>query len=311
MPTKKQVIQSLVNKDGSRVEMPAWFQGFSDNIWGNLAHPNVYVAEAQPQYPPGTKYVEGERVFWYTKYVGKSTASTWIYSSIAATAGDDLMGKFLMNTGFPVTYASTYTYGVTGTKTVEVDTTTLTVEKVTDYYSGGWMSGKDTAPSDARFFFRRIVAADYAAAKTVGGSAKTLVNTLTVDQDIVDTFTAMALSLTPNPFKHATWLSGDANAMYTMPLGASMVNNPTATYYCWVQTFGPTGLLQITNSAEGANERETIYYIYGDGSVQPAVAGASNVGGYPTAGYLIPNAISETGSGQDDNYPIVFLTFKR
>ncbi len=308
MPPSIPVIQSLVNKDGARVEMPAWYQG--QRGWGNLGHPNVYVAEGQAQYPVGTKYTEGSRVFWYVKYVGKSTASTWIHTSIAATAGDDLMGKFLMNTGFPVTYSSTYTYGITDTKIVEVDTTTLAVEKFTDYYSGGWVSGKDTAPSDARFFFRRIVAADYSAAKTVGGSAKTLVNTLTVDQNLVNTFTAIALSLTPNPWKHATWLAGDANSTYWYPLGASMVNNPTATYYCWVQTYGECGLLHITNTTEGANEREVIYYIYADGSVQPAVAGASNTGGYPEAGYLVQNSISETGSGQDDPYPIVFLTLK-
>jgi hypothetical protein len=289
--------------------MPAYFQGAER--WGNLEHPNVYVADSQPQYPEGTVYIEGKRKFVYTKYVGKSTASTWIHTSIAATNGDDLMGKFLMNTGFPVTYASTYTYGLTGTKIIEVDTTTLAIEKFTDFYSGGWVSGKDTAPSDARFFFRRIKAADYSAAKTVGGSAKTLVNTLTVDQNLVNTFTAMALSLTPNQWKHATWLAGDANAMYTSPLGACMVNNPTANYWCWVQTYGETGLLQITNTMEGANERETLYYCYADGSVQPAVAGATNVGGYPEIGRSIPNAISETGSGQDDNYPIVFLTLMK
>ena len=301
--------QSLINVGGARVELPAYAQG--ELGWDNIAFPNVYLAEVNQRYPVGTVYVEGKRRFVYTKYVGKSTASTWIYSSIAATNGDDLMGKFLMNTGFPVTYTSTYTYGLTDTPLVEVDTATLAVEKVTDYYSGGWVSGKDTAPSDARFFFRRIVASDYSAAKTVGGSAKTLVNSLTVDQNLVNTFTAMALSLTPNQWKHATWLAGDANSTYWYPLGACMVNNPTAAYYCWVQTYGECGLLHITNTTEGANEREVIYYIYADGSVQPAVAGASNTGGYPEAGYSIPNSIAETGSGQDDPYPIIFLTLQK
>lgn len=302
-----QVIQSLVNKDGARVELPPWFQGAVG--WGNLAHPNVYLAEAQAQYPPGTKYVEGDRIFRYVKYVGNQASSAWIYSSIAATNGDDCMGRFLFNASYAATYASTYTYGVTGTNTVEVDTLLTTVEKANNFYSGGWMSGKDTAPADARFFFRRILAHDYSAAKTVGGSAKTLVGTMTVDQNLVDTFTAMALSLTANPYKRIVWRSGDGDAIYGQAIGASMCNNPTVNYYCWVQSSGPCGCLHISTDFGGASERETIYNLRGDGAVDPSIdqTGKAQTG-YPTVGYLLPCSISETGSGQDDNYPIIWIT---
>ena len=299
-----QVIQSLVNKDGARIEMPAWFQG-SDK-WGNLAHPNVYVADSARQYPEGTKYVEGNRKFRYVKYVGKQTASTWIYSSIGATNGDDCMGRFLFNASYAATYASTYTYGLTGTKIVEVDTLLTTVEKANNFYSGGWVSGKDTAPSDARFFFRRIVAHDYSAAKTVGGSDKTLVGTLTVDQNLVNTFTAMALSLTANPFKRIVWREGDGDALYGMASGACMVNNPTVNYWVWVQTAGPCGCLHIGADFGGAEEREVSYFLRADGSVHISL-GQTGYGdsGYPPIGFLIPDAINETGSGQDDNYPVI------
>lgn len=301
------IIHSILVNDGAYVQMPAWYQG--QTKWGNLDHPDVYVADSTAQYPAGTRYVEGDRRFAYVKYVGNQTSSAWIYSSIAATNGDDCMGRFLFNASYAATYASTYTYGLTGTSLVEVDTLLTTVEKAEDFYSGGWMSGKDTAPSDARFFFRRIVAHDYSAAKTVGGSAKTLVGTMTVDQDLVNTFTAMALSLTANPYKRIVWRSGDGDAIYGQAIGACMVNNPTVNYYCWVQTGGPCGCLHISTGFAGAEERETTYNLRGDGAVDPSI---DQVGkaytGYPTVGYLLPCSISETGSGQDDNYPIIWIT---
>ena len=298
-------IESLVNKDGSRIEMPAYFQG--EQGWGNLAHPNIYGEDAQQKYPAGTKYVEGDRRFRYSKYIGISAPA--IHTALAATAGDDLLGKFLFPMSFPVTYASTYTYGLTGTSIVEVDTATLAIEKFTDYYSGGWANGKDTSPGDARMFFRRILAMDYAAAKVVGGSAKTLVMTLTVDQDLVNTFTAMALSLVPNPYKQAVWQNSHNGKEYNASHGASMRNNPTVNYWIWLQDLGPMGCNHIGGAGFAGDEAgEMKFKVLGDGSIAHMMDQTDSYPTFQIAGYLLPNAITETGSGQNDEKPVLWVT---
>ncbi len=309
MSDKIQTIQRIVAKDGSYIQLPPWYSG--EENWANLAHPNVYVADSKVEYPRGTKYVEGERVFRYAIYDGKLTASTW--NSIADTAGDDLMGKALFNTGFAQDYASSLVYGAGSTVDVwtTVASTVVGTERSNDFYSGGWMNGKDTAPSDARMFFRRITKSVYSAAKTVNGTARTLVTTLTLDQALVNSFTAMTFVLTPNPWKHAAWFSGDANAGYSPVLGVSMVNNPTANYNVWLQTWGECGTAQITNAAVGASERETSFYIMSDGSFQGLADGTTDTyglrGAYTYAGYTLVSTVTESGSGQDESYPILFL----
>lgn len=301
-------IQSLINKGGARIEMPAWFQG--EQGFGNLAHPNVYGEDAQQKYPAGTKYFEGERRFRYSKYVGKSDPE--IHTALDATVGDDLLGKFLFPIGFPVVYSSTYTYGLTGTKIVEVDTATLAIEKNANYYSGGWVNGKDTAPSDARMFFRRIVAMDYSTPKVVGGSEKTLVMTLTVDQDLVNTFTAMTLSLVPNPFKRSVWQSFHNGWSYNASHGASMRNNPAVNSWIWLQDLGPMGTSHIGGDGyAGAEQSEIKLKVLGDGSVGHLWDQTDKYPTHQIAGYLLPNAITETGSGQDDSYPIIWVEVGR
>jgi len=299
----KPVIHSLVNNDGARIEMPAWCQG--EKGWGNLAHPNVYTADSTQQYPVSTKYYEGERRFRYTKYVGVSAPA--IHTGLAATTGEDLLGKFLFPIGFPVTYASTYTYGVEGTKIVEVDTLVRAVEQVTDYYSGGWMNGKDTE-RPSRMFFRRIVKHDYSAAKTYGGADKTVVGTFEVDQNIVTGFTAMALSIVPNPFKRTVWQDAHNNWQYNASHGASMVNNPAANTWIWLQDLGPMGCNHCGGPGYGGDEAaETKYVVLGDGSITVMIDQTVSYGYHQIAGYSLPNAITETGTGETEQKPIIWV----
>jgi len=295
--------QAILMENGATIVMPPWFQGAKG--WGNLALPDVYVADAVQQYPEGTKYEEGDRKFRYIKYIGKQTASTWIYSSIGETDLSVCMGRFLFNSGFPVTYAATYTYGLIDTDIVEVDTLTLAVERVDDFYSGGIMTGYS---STNKFFTRRILAHDYSATKTVGGSAKTHVGTMKVDQNLVSTFSSMALSLTTNPWKRVTWRSGDADHIVGHTVGAAMCNNTPVNYWMWVQTKGWMGSGLIAADYGGAEERETIFTLRGDGSINASLDQTGKMNeGYPVIGYYLPSSFSETGSGQDDSYPIIWI----
>ena len=296
------VNHDIRSNNGRTIFMPSWFQG--ETGWGNLAMPNVYVEDSSAKYPVGTKYLEGDRRFRYTKYVGHCDPE--IHTALDATAGTDLLGKFLFGIGFPVAYSSTYTYGLADTDIVEVDTTTITIEKADDYYSGGWMNGKDTV-TGSRAFFRRILSHDYAAEKVVGGSDKTLVSTLTVDQNLVNAFTAMALSITPNPFKRTVWQSNSNSDWYSMSHGASMVNNPTVNSFIWLQDQGPMGTMHIAVAAAGNENAEGKYRVLGDGAVQATNDQSDSYGTYQIAGYIIPNSITESGTGQDDSLPIIWV----
>lgn len=308
-------IEKHIARDGKHVEHPELFEG--ERGWENLAHPNVYVAEAQPQYPVGARFNAGERVFYYARYDGKVTASTW--NVVADTDGDDLLGKALFNTGFAQDYASSLVQGTSGESVMyiwdTVNSTNAGTERANDFYSGGWVNGKDTAPSDARMFSRYITKSEFSSSQVVGGTARSNVTTLTLEQPLVNTFTALTTVVTPNPWKHAAWFSGDANKGQQPVLGVCMVNNPTANYYVWLQTYGPIGSAQITNAAVGAIENEISYYIMADGSFQGLDAAATDTyglrGAYTFAGYSLPSTIFESGSGQDESYPIIDLRIKR
>ena len=64
--------------DGKTLYMPSFFEG--EKGWGNLTLPNVYKADSIAQYPAGTKFQDGERIFYYDKFIvvitGWSSSST-------------------------------------------------------------------------------------------------------------------------------------------------------------------------------------------------------------------------------------------
>lgn len=301
--TERRLEYSLQVQGGSMLFMPPWFQGEAG--WGNLSPPNVYEADPQQRYPAGAKYVEGDRIFRYVKYLGQSnTSDGYIHTAIQSDVGENCMGRFMFNIGFPVTYAGSYVYGLVGTKIVEIDTTTLAIEQAADYYSGGWITGYSATN---RFLTRRIVAHDYAASKVVGGTSKSAVSTLTVDQNLVSTLASMATSITSNPWKRTVWRWQDAGALYGHTVGAAMVNDMAVNSWYWSLTKGPMGCAHIESDFGGVSERETIYTLRGDGSINACLGSTSDTAGRPVIGHSLPSSIAETGSGQDDSYPMIWV----
>ena len=57
--------QSLINVGSRRIELPPWYDGLGDQIWGSTTLPDLSVADSSQKYPLGTKYVDGERIFKY------------------------------------------------------------------------------------------------------------------------------------------------------------------------------------------------------------------------------------------------------
>lgn len=285
-------------KTGAHYTFPAWFEG--ELGWDNMTNANIYTADATLAYPNGTRLEIGERVFYYATYYGKVSSNT-----VAATAGDDLLGKGLFNFGFAQDYSDKLTWTV-GTTTVVLTSTVAgtPTERVDNFYSGGWLGIKDTAPADARFVNR------YIEASTISGTT----TTLTVDQPLINAITGGNSVLTPNPYKYAVWYHEHANELYHWPVGYSMVNNPTATYGVWLQTWGTMMAGQITNAFRGAASNEVVVYGMADGSIQVRDGGTNSYGldgSYPIIGHTIPNSRSESGSGQDEGLPFIFLTLRR
>jgi len=293
--------------DGSTIYMPAWFQGESG--WGNLKKPNIYTADAVQQYPCGTRFVEGDRWFRYARYLG--SPATYTTTAITATDGDDIMGKFLMQGAYQQDYADSLVVRHVAGETSSWIGTTVATDRSDDFYSGGFVNGKDTAPADARHFSRRIVAHNYDAAKTVGGTAYTYVSELQLDQPITNSKTSMAVTVMPNCWKRILWYSDTASAQYYSAMGACMVNDPTATYFVWLQTHGPMACHHVANANVGASNFEMVYYILGDGSVQGIDSSTDTYGigegQFQIAGRILSNTIIEGATGADEGLPILWI----
>lgn len=284
-------------KTGAKLTMPSWYEG--ETGWDNMQNPNIYTEDTTETLPRGTRLQIGERVFYYATYYGKISSNTK-----ADTAGDDLLGKGLFNFGFAQDYSNKLTGASGSTSITLADTVAGTpTERVNNFYSGGWLNVKDTAPSDARFIWRYIEASTISSTTT----------TLTIDQPLVNAITGGNSVLTPNPYKYASWFHEDANAAYHFLCGFSMVNNPTASAGIWLQTYGPMGTNNVTNAFMGASEGEVQVYCMADGSIQVR-DGATDTyaldGGYPLVGHIMPSSRTESGSGQDETYPIVYLTLR-
>lgn len=268
--------------------------------WDNMSEPDVYVADATLLHPHGTRLQIGQRVFYYATYYGAITS--WAQ---ADTAGDDLLGKGLQTFAFAQDYADKLTGAADSTSIALADTVAGTpTERVDNFYSGGWLNVKDTAPSDARMISRFIVSS------TMDATTATTTN-LVVDKPLPYVITGGNSVLMPNPYKFASWHYDHSSYIYSRWLGVCMVNNPTAAYGIWLQTYGPCGMNHVANANEGAGDGESIVLGMGDGAIQ-VLDGNTDTYSYsghrPIIGYTMPNSRTESGSGQDEGYPIVFLT---
>lgn len=305
------VIQSLVNKDGARIEMPAWFQGATG--WGNLAHPNVYTADTQQQYPEGTKFVEGDRTWFYAKFKGTTPATT--PTTVTQESGYRLTGKGLMCHAFAEDYAAGTCRGILAEPTIYLGPTSVVTymgtQAAKDFYSGGYIN-----VNDDHFQGARILAHEYSGATvTISGTDLATPSTLTIDHDLLYALSASATArVMPLKWKHAVWSWESAYQVFGIILGACMVSEPAHSTWLWVQTYGPMSTRAISSGAGGVSAKEIEYYWMSDGSldsIRDGVTDTYEVRANQLAGYSMPHTKSETGSGQDESYPMIFLTMER
>lgn len=314
----------LRSNHGRTIYMPEYCNG--EVGWTNLELPNVYAADdAATLYPRGTRLVQGERSFYYGTYLGVlANAGT----SVSATNGDDLGGKFLFHNVVQTDMANGLLVRKTADELHVVYNTTVTAARSNDFYSGGWVCGKDTAPSDERPFWRYIVKHTYQAAGSsfdiwndsskaytkVDLTAYTFASILELDQPVINSKTSMATTLMQNPWKRIVWQSDTAYNM-TRPkvAGACMHNNPTATRHTWFQTHGPM-FCQHLEYALGEIAGQTLI-LMADGSISGR---NSNSGTYdrlddhfPVIGYLYGDTAYGTGTNVTELLPMIYLTIQR
>ncbi len=329
---------SKVNHDirsnqGRTMYMPEYFEG--ENGWGNLALPDVYAADdATTLYPRGTRLVQGERSFYYGTYRGK-VDTNHSAGTVTNTDGDDLAFKCL----FSVAYAQGYATGKLVRKIAgEIDVAVVdtnadigsNVERAANWYSGGWISGKDTTPTDERMFSRRIEGHSFSAtgSKTqkfwsVTNNADTVVDLsgssnvsiLRLDQPVINSKTTMAFRLHTNEWKHAIWQSDTGYHMNHAPLGACMHNDPNYGRAVWMQTYGSMFCPHLhTANFPGTATNDLRIVVMGDGSFEgrDGTYDYHSTGTFfPMVGWLLGSAVFETGGQVADSLPMIYMTLRK
>lgn len=295
MVTKIQ--HDIRNSDGGRIYMPPYIGG--EENWGNLAIPDVYTADSIQKYPIGTKYVEGERVFRYGKIVGSSTSSP--YSKICT--------KFLPTSAVATTVATTDVYrAVSG----ESEMTLHLAGKVVNQYAGGYLLINDAAQvAVGRHYSRRIISST--ASATVSGDADAVVFTLDKSLPFTSTDVATAVTVIENSWNKLYYRpQPGAWQSYWMFMGVCMPYVVAEDNYIWLQTWGPCGIENVTQSFEGAGYFEHQAYILGDGSIQVVPAGGSVVkAGYEAAGHQLAGVMMAdsyySGTPVNEDHPFIFI----
>lgn len=270
----KSIIHSLVSKDGQYIVMPPWKGG--QEGWGNLAHPEVYEESAYKQYPIGTKFVDGDRIWRYCQ-AGNSITRGRVLQAWNAF-------------GTPTSGDGTTREDATIAAAAVIDATTISCtdqgSAVTkDLYAGGY------AMVYWEFLCLRIV--ENGAEDTDG------LISVTIDRPLpVAIASTSNVSLYRDKYADVRYLSAGDEAGW----GAGVcVPNYTKTdaYYFWGQTWGPCGLAGTDNI--GATQNERGIYMMTDGSVFVTVGphASNNQPAYQPIGYLIPyTGAGPTGTDQ-------------
>jgi len=309
---------------GRTIYMPEYYRG--EEGFGNLAMPNVYNTDnVTALYPRGTKFEAGERAFYYGKYLGIANAGA---TTITATAGSDLAGRFLFHNSIQQDMATGLLVRKLANEQHIVYKTTVSAAQSDDFYSGGWVTGKDaSAQSPNRPFWRYIVAHEYGAygSKTaqiwndstkvyneVDLSAEQYCSVLELDQPVIISKVTMATTLMQNPWKRIAWHTSSAYAPARGKVaGACMHNDIAVNSHTWFQTWGPMCTIHL-EKALGALGMETLFCM-SDGSVSPHGSSYQRfVTDYlPIVGYLLSDPFFVSGSTSAELLPMIFVTVQK
>jgi len=268
-----QIDQPIYVHDGRYLVLPAYVD--AQEGYQNLALPDLSVANASQLYPLGTKYVDGDRVFRYAKFMGtvnpdfgvKDTQPQSVaYATIAANA---------------LQYATTIVLDVAGTDGRGGDGA-ITV----DYLAGGYIVVFDAS---SKAFTRQIKSNTV----TTGAGEMTIVVTDPIPVALIedtDHIECMA-----SPYNYLTASTSNNYAVYGMP---QLVY--TSGQFGWIQTWGPTWIAPQAAVGSGSNNKIGIFRH--DGSIDELDYSDANNSKGQIAGFVMTHA---QGGGQ--GAPFFFL----
>ena len=270
------VIQSLVAKDGKYIVLPVWVRG--DTKYGNLTHPNPHanssVGDTQQQYPHGTKFVDGDRTFFYGKV------------KTVYLAGKSNLGLFNMNesaTGATANITWGATAGVAGDTKVGILASTLVdTTPSEDDFAGGWLM----SPTDPYSSYRVL------ASSTSGATTSGEVD-LYLDYGLVEAVTASTnygfLNKSEWTNLYQAWTS---DIDYATVQGVTLIDCIADTWQ-WVQAWGPCYVMPYNEEIGGTIGNHDCFF-HRDGTIRLETRAAATL--HERAGYMLNSSGTATTS---------------
>lgn len=268
------VNHDIRSNSGRYIQMPVWHAGEPESTWGKLAIPNPHanssVGDTSQLYPHGTKFVDGDRTFYYG------------YMNTVYTGNKANLGCFNLNEQDTFTWGATA--GVAGDTKVGILASTLDVDTTPaeDFFAGGWMMPRTNPYSSYRVIKSSLVD------NTVVGEVD-----LWLDHGLVEAVTASQASCFLNRSewtKLAQHWAGGIN--YATCPGVTLID-PIAGTWQWLQTWGPCYVVPY-NEEIGAVALAHTCFFHIDGTIR--LITLTPTASQQIAGYMYPSSGSGFGS---------------
>lgn len=258
----------LRSVDGKTIYQPPEYGGASGQ--GNLALPNVFQEDEVAQYPIGTRYVNGERVYHYYK------AGDTILRTLSSLVSNQAMLNTAVNTNGAV---------LAGVSKIKIDGTSTGVPAA-NFYAGGYMLIIGAS------YYNRITIRIVSSLRAELTPSPYAVE-LTLEQPLpFDVGDDTSVEIFPNRYSSCITCFGgsgiDGTAWTQVGVPARKM---TSGFYGWVQTWGPAPLSYTGTDPSTPGNRMVCFA--SDGCIAPVGDwwGASTPTSMQMAGYCIgPNS---------------------
>lgn len=249
---------SLINEDGSVIYLPkqAQEEGFS------LEPPDPYAESVSQQYPLGTRAVIGERVFRYGK---ASTNGIYRPGWLAQN------GNVYNDDGLKDCWEGSSTAVATAVADTTIAYADTNSNHIANFFQRGWIVMFYTANTRLHQILKN----------TAGGTSITF--TLVDPIAEADADGAIFATIHPSIYSKMEQLAGGISTQAAVVGGSLIVF--TASYYGWIQTWGPYYAVPSPVLGNGAYERTVVAKYDGSICLVPAPA-AGNY--HQRVGWVLP-----------------------
>ena len=256
----------LRSNNGGTIAMPPFCAGEAG--WGNLAIPDMsdvfgVTLDTVQQYPIGTKFEIGDRVFRYVLFGDDDgDAGDWAAQEGRVPEHGVLMSSTLLEVATVMR--------ATGLGVADVLITEASV--TANQFAGGYI----TVVEDKRMWCSRIIS------NTVSADSTNYVTVVTESKTPVAFTSGATVSLNKNPWSGVVRHAGSAAHMGAAVLGAYCGYDPSGDdsegLWGWIQSWGPA-LIQISISHQGDAHNERML-VAQNGAAQMEASTAQQIVGF-------------------------------